>query len=107
MIYELNESSNNQHLSHVQIGDVIRITLSEIPSAGYMWHVDAESSNLKIVSLDRDEFIPISEGYTGSRIFEFQIFDNGQFSIQLRNFRPWEGIKDDSLLFRMGGLCTA
>lgn len=82
----------------VSSGDTLSLQLPENPTTGYRWAVQSpENQNLELQS---SEFSPPSSGIGGSgqRVFTFRAKSSGTATLQLKEWREWEG--DRSILNR-------
>ena len=78
----------------VKVGDIIRIELAEIGSAGYRWYIDnLDARYLELVS---EETRKVSEeakiGAPVMRVWRFKAEKAGQTEIKMDYYRRWEGV---------------
>ncbi len=91
---------NNGKIIEINKGDIFRVELEELGSAGYQWHIDKfDKEYLKLVSKEnRDQ----SGGRVGAplvAIWFFKAKKHGQTEIAMDHFRNWEGKEKASAHF--------
>jgi predicted secreted protein len=91
---------NNGQSIEVQSGDIITIRLDENPTTGYTWKLEPE--NLELIELTQSDFVQNSGtgvGGGGQHIFTFKAMKAGVVSLNLKNWREWEGDRSIISLF--------
>jgi len=84
--------ANNSQSIEVQTGDIISIRLDENPTTGYRWKL--EPDNQGVLELTQSEFVQDASagvGGGGQHIFTFKALKAGTVSLNLKNWREWEG----------------
>lgn len=78
----------------VRVGDLVRIELEELGSAGYLWELrglDAEYLVLSGSHTERPTYGTHLIGGPVLRIFEIKAEKKGESKIHFIRYRPWEG----------------
>lgn len=91
-------SEETQRVTDVQVDDELCLVLSETPTTGFRWLVEATDRLLK---LDED-FLPAGTGAIGAagrRRIRFRANDAGSARITGKLLRSWEG--DSSIINRL------
>lgn len=90
-IWVINENMHNTTILP-QVGDHIAITLNELPSTGYLWHLSSLTSN--IIEIRKNTFsLTNNNNYLisspGKREISLLVREEGTQIISLLNYRPW------------------
>ncbi|MGJ8745635.1 protease inhibitor I42 family protein [Polaribacter sp.] len=81
---------------HVNIGDSIKILLTENANTGYTWDMEGEvPKELKMIFNDYKLTHKKTLGGSGKRVVEFIAKELGEVSIKLKYWQEWNG--DDSI----------
>ncbi len=88
----VNEKDNGKEVE-AKVGDVIRIELESLGSAGYKWFIDnVDAKYLELISEkteatgDKDKI-----GSPVISIWRFRLLQNGLTEIKMSHYRVWEG----------------
>ncbi|PQJ72465.1 protease inhibitor I42 family protein [Polaribacter butkevichii] len=77
---------------HVNIGDSIKIILTENSNTGYIWDIEGEiPSLLKVVFNDYKLTHKKTLGGSGKRVVEFIAQELGEITVELKYWQEWSG----------------
>jgi predicted secreted protein len=83
---------NNGKLIELKNGEVFRIELEELGSAGYQWHMEKmDQGYLEFVSKETKVLAEEKVGAPVMAIWLFKAKKTGQTEIALDHYRNWEG----------------
>jgi len=75
----------------VTVGDVVELTVSDLPGAGYRWEVPALPPGLAVVE---DDWVqpdpPPGVGAGRARVLRIRADRTGEYVVRLELRRPWE-----------------
>ena len=85
----------------VILGENFTISLESIPSTGYMWKEEYDSTMIEL--LKPEEFVSRSSaiGGGGEEILEFQAKRVGETQIKMKHQREWESAARETKIFRV------
>lgn len=99
-IWVINKNYND-YCIHPRVGDELRLSLSEVPSTGYIWLIE----NLEpIMTLADQRFVEVETGIFGGggiREFRFSIAQAGTLNLILTMQRPWIGGESETGSFHI------
>ena len=83
----------------VAIGQAFAISLESVPSTGYIWKMEYDSSIIEPIK--HQKFVPYSTtiGGGGKEVFEFQTKELGDTQIKMKYQREWEATSWEIKLF--------
>ena len=74
-------------------GEVVEVTMTDLPGAGYRWEVPAVPTGLAVVE---DEWVqadpPPGVGAGRARVLRFRADQPGEYVVRLELRRPWEAV---------------
>lgn len=95
-------SDDNGCTISADIGDVVRIVLSENPTTGYTWEKDGQlSSQLKESASEQKKTHKKSLGGAGKRILSYTVIEKGTCTLSLKYWQPWSGEESVSERFKI------
>jgi predicted secreted protein len=76
---------------HLQVGDTLKVRLKAIPSTGFMWYIEKESTPLvKLVHQTQTDPTEPGVGRPVFQIFQFEPRRSGDGVLRLHYVRSWE-----------------
>ena len=83
----------------VAIGQAFAISLESVPSTGYTWKMEYDTSMIEPIKPQK--FVPYSTtiGGGGKEVFEFQTKQLGDTQIKMKYQREWEATPREIKLF--------
>lgn len=95
-VWALNHELSGRHLE-LRTEDELHVRLTEIPSSGYRWNLEAEVGGLEVIE-DELERSDVAGGRFGSRVtrhLRCRALEPGAGALQLSLIRDWEGSDRD------------
>jgi predicted secreted protein len=90
---ESERAVDRQPRREVAVGDVVELTVSDLPGAGYRWEVPALPPGLSVVE---DEWVqpdpPPGVGAGRAHVLRIRADQAGEYVVRLELRRPWEAV---------------
>ena len=90
---ESERAVEQQPRREVVVGDVVELTVSDLPGAGYRWEVPAVPPGLTVVEdewVQRDPLPGVGAGR--ARVLRLRADLAGEYVVRLELRRPWEAV---------------
>jgi predicted secreted protein len=93
VVDESERAVEQQPRREVVVGDVVELTVSDLPGAGYRWEVPAVPPGLTLVEGEwvQDE-PPPGVGAGRARVLRLRADQAGEYVVRLELRRPWEAV---------------
>jgi inhibitor of cysteine peptidase len=95
-LMDIDEDVNGQ-TREVTAHETVVLTLEEIPTSGYRWHVEADEG----VTVEDSQFVRAPDagiGGGGRRVIRLRVSGTGEFAVHAKLWREWQG--DSSVVRR-------
>ena len=87
----LTQEDNNATIS-LDVGDILKIILTENSTTGYTWEVDGDLAlQLQQASSEQKKTHKGSAGGSGKRLLIYKVVNAGNGILRLKYLQPWTG----------------